>query len=95
MYIGDCGLEDGLNWKLTLDKATGCTPLEDPINRSVASSLIVRGKNLKSIDLSEFKDPRLYARWNPEPVATYVSPLPFNEYDKTAAIIRYPYPAIF
>lgn len=81
MQITNASLEQGLDWDITVSK--------DQYQKSLASLLILRGKDALIADIAAFADPRLYAGWSRHPFEFHFSRQAFNAYDKTATLIRF------
>lgn len=81
MQITNASLEQGLDWGITLNT--------DQHQKSLASLLILRGKDAMIADIAAFSDPRLYVGWSRHPFKFHSSRRPFNAYDKTATLIRF------
>eukprot|EP00794_Sanderia_malayensis_P015594 gene15594-17167_t len=95
MLITDAALEEGMNWEVkvptssvyktisTSKRERGC------FNKSLANSIVVRGKDLQDVSLSDFSDKKIYSGhlsengmltvWNQE--------RPFNNYEKSATLV--------
>ncbi|XP_075575958.1 tubulin delta chain isoform X3 [Pelecanus crispus] len=58
-------------------------------NTSVANLVILRGKDMHSVDLGSFRDPSLYTSWlNPQDAFNvWKTPRAFNKYEKSASLV--------
>ncbi|ETW04143.1 hypothetical protein H310_04499 [Aphanomyces invadans] len=83
MHIANSGMDEGVRWDVSLDNG-------QIFNKSVASMLFLRGPHsdqLGQVDPSAFRDSRLYTSWSMVPFTCMYHPLPFSQYDKTAALL--------
>lgn len=57
--------------------------------RSLANTLILRGKDLDNVDVGAFSDPRLYPSWVPfdSTLSVYKQGRTFNKYEKCATLV--------
>lgn len=69
----------GIDWQVKLEDS----------RRSLANTLILRGKDLDSVDLSSFSDHRLYPPWIPadDTLSVYKQQRTFNKYEKCATLV--------
>ncbi|XP_010155379.1 PREDICTED: tubulin delta chain-like, partial [Eurypyga helias] len=58
-------------------------------NTSIANLVILRGKDVHSVDLGSFRDPSLYTSWlHPQDTFNaWKTPRAFNKYEKSAALV--------
>ncbi|XP_052245705.1 tubulin delta chain-like [Dreissena polymorpha] len=79
MLIANAAMEEGIDWQVKLEDS----------RRSLANTLILRGKDLAGADTGPFSEPRLYPPWVPEDcrLAVYTQPRMFNNYEKCATLI--------
>ncbi|KAL4223799.1 Tubulin delta chain [Mactra antiquata] len=79
MLIANAAMEEGIDWQVRLEDS----------RRSLANTLILRGKELDNIDTSHFSDPRLYPSWSLQDtnLSVYRQPRIFSNYDKCATLI--------
>uniref|UniRef100_A0A8C0GRG6 Tubulin delta chain n=1 Tax=Chelonoidis abingdonii TaxID=106734 RepID=A0A8C0GRG6_CHEAB len=82
----------GINWQvrpplLVPPKASPNKALH--FNTSIANLVVLRGKDVQSIDLGGFRDPALYTSWlNPqEAFKIWKTPRAFNKYEKSASLV--------
>lgn len=89
MQVANAALEEGIDWDVSLS-----TPRSrEHQNTAVASLLFVRGHDAATVDVTAFRDPRMYATWQPRPFTWFSSKAPFNAYDKSATLVRYTAPS--
>ena len=79
MLIADSAMDEGINWKINL---------ENNRTRCIANALFLRGYTNEDTSLDAFSNKKLYKSWYAgDPFKAYVSPVKFNLYEKSAAII--------
>lgn len=86
MLIASAPMEEGIDWQVKV----GETPRGSTRHkRSLAASLVLRGKDLVSADPEDFRDPSLYSTWTSADIAFSLSKQPrwFCGYEKSAALI--------
>ncbi len=77
----------GINWDI---EAGSQTPRgTSRSNRSLANSLILRGKDVETADISAFTDRKLYTDWMPRDDTLNVLKQPriFSQYEKSAVLV--------
>ncbi|KAK7087673.1 tubulin delta chain-like [Littorina saxatilis] len=86
MLIASAYMEEGIDWRV---KAVQTPRGSSPYDRSLAASLILRGKDLTSADPGVFKDPALFPSWMSPEMSFSVSTQPraFYGYEKSASLI--------
>uniref|UniRef100_A0A8D2N6P7 Tubulin delta chain n=1 Tax=Zonotrichia albicollis TaxID=44394 RepID=A0A8D2N6P7_ZONAL len=82
----------GIDWQVRPPQAGSCIPCTNKalhFNTSIANLLILRGKDVHSVELGSFQDPSLYTSWlNPQDAFTaWKTPRAFNKYEKSAALV--------
>ncbi|OQR99149.1 tubulin/FtsZ family [Achlya hypogyna] len=82
MQIANSSLDEGVNWDISLDTSPRAV-----VNKSVGSLLYVRGPDTAAVAADAFLDRRMYCPWASTPCQVLASTAPFNEYDKTAALL--------
>ncbi|TYZ66816.1 hypothetical protein PybrP1_004216 [[Pythium] brassicae (nom. inval.)] len=82
MQVANAPLEEGIDWDVSLATAEGRAR-----NTAVASVLLLRGKDASAADVAAFRQPQMYAQWNPRPFCWHASTTPFNAYEKTATLV--------
>ncbi|XP_038615826.1 tubulin delta chain [Tachyglossus aculeatus] len=95
MLISSAKMEEGIDWQVRPPwlgcRATERGPLKKELhfNTSIANLVILRGKDVQSADLGNFKDPALYTSWL-QPDAAFCewrTPRAFNKYEKSATLV--------
>ncbi|KAK7477418.1 hypothetical protein BaRGS_00031320 [Batillaria attramentaria] len=86
MLIASAPMEEGINWQVKVEETPRGSSRH---NRSLAASLVLRGKDVQSADPSIFRDPSLYSSWTSADIGLSVSTQPrsFCGYEKCAALI--------
>ncbi|XP_019366677.1 PREDICTED: tubulin delta chain isoform X3 [Gavialis gangeticus] len=95
MLIAHAKMEEGINWQVRpplpgLPVSQKCSPSRAPhFNTSVANLVILRGKDVQSVDVGGFRDAALYTSWlNPQDAFNvWKTPRGFNKYEKSAALV--------
>ncbi|XP_052800591.1 tubulin delta chain-like [Mya arenaria] len=79
MLIANAAMEEGIDWQVKLEDS----------RRSLANTLILRGRDLDTVDTSSFSDPRLYPPWVPSDsrLSVYTQPRVFSSYEKCATLV--------
>lgn len=90
MLISNTKMEEGVDWQVrppSSDRAL--RPTTCNFNTSLASLLILRGKDVYSAETGGFEEPALYTSWLPsnEAFNAWKSPVPFNKYEKSATLV--------
>ncbi|XP_014342993.1 tubulin delta chain isoform X2 [Latimeria chalumnae] len=94
MLIANAKMEEGIDWQVRLPPV-GIPPAEKRshhkekhFNTSLSNLVILRGKDVQTVDTGGFKDPALYTAWMPPLMAcsTWRTPRSFNKYEKSATI---------
>ncbi|XP_067668133.1 tubulin delta chain-like [Haliotis asinina] len=87
MLVADAAMEEGINWDITTGSATPRGSHRS--NRSLANTLILRGKEAMMADVSAFQDKKLYTDWMPPDFTLDVlkQPRMFNQYEKSAVLV--------
>lgn len=87
MQLANSATDEGINWSVSTGDATTSGGIQ--FNRSLASLLILRGKDTAAADVSAFRDPKLYVPWMmpDHTVAVWQQGRAFCRYDKSAAIV--------
>ena len=69
----------GIDWQVKLESS----------RRSLANTLLLRGKDLETADVSSFSDSRLYPDWVPENcrLSVYNQPRILNQNEKCATLV--------
>uniref|UniRef100_A0A8C0BCE4 Tubulin delta chain n=1 Tax=Buteo japonicus TaxID=224669 RepID=A0A8C0BCE4_9AVES len=84
----------GIDWQVRPPRL-GLHPLSHSANKplqfntSIANLVILRGKDMHSVDLGSFRDPSLYTSWlNPQDAFNvWKTPRAFNKYEKSASLV--------
>ncbi|KAL8596900.1 hypothetical protein ACOMHN_065849 [Nucella lapillus] len=86
MLIASAPMEEGIDWQVRAEDTPRGTSRYD---RSLAASLILRGKDLATADPAVFRDPSLYTAWTSPDMAFDLSTQPraFSGYEKSAALV--------
>ncbi|XP_027759143.1 tubulin delta chain [Empidonax traillii] len=95
MLIANAQMEEGIDWQVRPPPAGSSTPsshsTKRPLhfNTSIANLVILRGKDVHSVDLGSFQDPSLYTSWlNPRDAwNAWRTPRAFNKYEKSASLV--------
>ncbi|XP_071304175.1 tubulin delta chain isoform X2 [Agelaius tricolor] len=92
MLIANAQMEEGIDWQVRPPHAGSSIPSTNKplhFNTSIANLLVLRGKDVHSVDLGSFQDPSLYTSWlNPqEAFNAWKTPRAFNKYEKSAALV--------
>ncbi|XP_054143207.1 tubulin delta chain isoform X1 [Melozone crissalis] len=92
MLIANAQMEEGIDWQVRPPQPGSCIPCTNKplhFNTSIANLLILRGKDVHSVELGSFQDPSLYTSWlNPQDAFTaWKTPRAFNKYEKSAALV--------
>ncbi|XP_050764957.1 tubulin delta chain isoform X2 [Gymnogyps californianus] len=85
----------GIDWQVRPPRLGSSIPSSHSTNKplqfntSIANLVILRGKDMHSVDLGSFRDPSLYTSWlNPEDAFNaWKTPRAFNKYEKSAALV--------
>uniref|UniRef100_A0A8C0HM41 Tubulin delta 1 n=1 Tax=Buteo japonicus TaxID=224669 RepID=A0A8C0HM41_9AVES len=85
---------EGIDWQVRPPRL-GLHPLSHSANKplqfntSIANLVILRGKDMHSVDLGSFRDPSLYTSWlNPQDAFNvWKTPRAFNKYEKSASLV--------
>lgn len=79
MLIANAAMEEGIDWQVKLEES----------RRSLANTLILRGKDLDVLDVGAFSDPMLYPSWVPpdSTLSVYKQARTFNKYEKCATLV--------
>ncbi|NWS96855.1 TBD protein, partial [Mionectes macconnelli] len=92
MLIANAQMEEGIDWQVRPPPPGSCShstnkPLH--FNTSIANLVILRGKDVHSVDLGSFQDPSLYTSWlNPQDALnSWRTPRAFNKYEKSASLV--------
>lgn len=95
MLIANAKMEEGIDWQVrpplpghpVPPKASPSKALH--FNTSIANLVVLRGKDVQSVDLGSFRDPALYTSWlNPqEAFKIWKTPRAFNKYEKSASLV--------
>ncbi|XP_050784766.1 tubulin delta chain isoform X1 [Gopherus flavomarginatus] len=95
MLIANAKMEEGIDWQVrpplpghpVPPKASPNKALH--FNTSIANLVVLRGKDVQSVDLGGFRDPALYTSWlNPQEVfKIWKTPRAFNKYEKSASLV--------
>ncbi|NXU94667.1 TBD protein, partial [Xiphorhynchus elegans] len=94
MLIANAKMEEGIDWQVrpppagsSISSHSTTKPLH--FNTSIANLLILRGKDVHSVDLGSFQDPSLYTSWLKPQDAFHAwkTPRAFNKYEKSAALV--------
>ncbi|NXM00053.1 TBD protein, partial [Tyrannus savana] len=92
MLIANAQMEEGIDWQVRPPPAGSSShstkrPLH--FNTSIANLVILRGKDVHSVDLGSFQDPSLYTSWlNPRDAwSAWRTPRAFNKYEKSASLV--------
>lgn len=75
----NCAVFAGVDWQVKLEES----------RRSLANTLLLRGRDLDLVDTLTFRDPRLYPTWVPDTsrLSVYTQPRVFSDYDKCATLV--------
>ncbi|XP_076452877.1 tubulin delta chain-like [Babylonia areolata] len=86
MLIASAPMEEGIDWRVKAEETPRGSSLYD---RSLAASLILRGKDLASADPGVFRDSSLYTPWMSPDMSFNVSTQPraFSAYEKSATLV--------
>lgn len=86
MLIASAPMEEGIDWQVKVEETPRGSARH---NRSLAASLVLRGKDVSSADASVFRDPSLYTTWTSPDVGFNLSTQPrsFSSYEKCATLI--------
>ncbi|XP_074869712.1 tubulin delta chain isoform X2 [Carettochelys insculpta] len=95
MLIANAKMEEGINWQvrppLRGNPGAAKTSPDKALhfNSSIANLVVLRGKDVQSVDLGGFEDPALYTSWlNPQDAFTvWKTPRAFNKYEKSASLV--------
>ncbi|NWQ66594.1 TBD protein, partial [Neopipo cinnamomea] len=92
MLIANAQMEEGIDWQVRPPPAgSSSRSTRKPLhfNASVANLVILRGKDVHSVDLGSFQDPSLYPSWlNPQDALNaWRTPRAFNKYEKSASLV--------
>ncbi|NXE63534.1 TBD protein, partial [Calcarius ornatus] len=92
MLIANAPMEEGIDWQVRPPQPGSSIPSTNKplhFNTSIANLLILRGKDVHSVDLGSFQDPSLYTSWlNPQDAFNaWKTPRAFNKYEKSAALV--------
>ncbi|XP_050177512.1 tubulin delta chain isoform X2 [Myiozetetes cayanensis] len=95
MLIANAQMEEGIDWQVRPPPAGSSSPsshsTKRPLhfNTSIANLVILRGKDVHSVDLGSFQDPSLYTSWlNPRDAwNAWRTPRAFNKYEKSASLV--------
>ncbi|KAH9515143.1 Tubulin delta chain [Bulinus truncatus] len=87
MLIADSPMEEGINWDIK--PATRTLSGNTCFNRSLATLLILRGRETLSTETQIFSDPNIYTPWMPAGLASCVlrQPRLFCDYEKAATLV--------
>ncbi|KAL5016563.1 hypothetical protein ScPMuIL_006152 [Solemya velum] len=87
MLIADAAMEEGINWDVRLGEETPRGSVKH--NRSVSNMLVLRGKDIQTVNVSDFQEPQLYVPWVPPSIGLSVwrNSRTFNMYEKSAALV--------
>lgn len=87
MQLVNSATDEGMNWSVSTKDATLSQEIQ--FNRSLASLLILRGKDLPQADTSAFQDPKLYVPWMTlgHRFAMWQQSRAFCHYERFAAIV--------
>ncbi|XP_009819271.2 tubulin delta chain isoform X3 [Gavia stellata] len=85
----------GIDWQVRPPRLGSSIPSSHSTNKplyfntSIANLVILRGKDLHSVDLGSFRDPSLYTSWlNPQDAFNaWKTPRAFNKYEKSASLV--------
>uniref|UniRef100_A0A8C6SLI5 Tubulin delta chain n=1 Tax=Neogobius melanostomus TaxID=47308 RepID=A0A8C6SLI5_9GOBI len=91
MLVSNTKMEEGIDWQVrppSNSDRTRSLPVHN-FNRSLASLLILRGKDVYSAETGSFEEPSLYTSWLPsnESFNTWKCTVPFNKYEKSATLV--------
>ncbi|GFN99422.1 tubulin delta chain [Plakobranchus ocellatus] len=88
MLISDAPMEEGINWNIRPVQHRTETG-HNCFNRSLATVLVLRGRDISNVDTSMFNDPAIYAPWvSPDLMSCVIrQPRLFCEYDQAAALV--------
>ncbi|NXO27111.1 TBD protein, partial [Cisticola juncidis] len=91
MLIANAHMEEGIDWQVRPPHPGSSISTNKPLhfNTSIANLVILRGKDVHSVDLGSFQDPSLYTSWlNPQDAFNaWKTPRAFNKYEKSAALV--------
>ncbi|XP_027515973.1 tubulin delta chain [Corapipo altera] len=95
MLIAHAQMEEGIDWQVRPPPPGSSTPsshsTKKPLhfNTSIANLVILRGKDVHSVDLGSFQDPSLYTSWlKPQDAFNaWRTPRAFNKYEKSASLV--------
>uniref|UniRef100_A0A8C0V2X5 Tubulin delta chain n=1 Tax=Cyanistes caeruleus TaxID=156563 RepID=A0A8C0V2X5_CYACU len=92
MLIANAQMEEGIDWQVRPPQPGSSTPSTNKplhFNTSIANLVILRGKDVHSVDLGSFQDPSLYTSWlNPQDAFNaWKTPRAFNKYEKSASLV--------
>ncbi|NXP91437.1 TBD protein, partial [Passerina amoena] len=92
MLIANAPMEEGIDWQVRPPHPGSSIPSTSKalhFNTSIANLLILRGKDVHSVDLGSFQDPSLYTSWlKPQDAFNaWKTPRAFNKYEKSAALV--------
>ncbi|XP_041378716.1 tubulin delta chain-like [Gigantopelta aegis] len=87
MLIANAAMEEGIDWDVQAGSETprGTTRY----NRSLANTLILRGKDIDTANCAPFSERKLYADWVPADCRLCVmkQPRAFGQYEKSAVLV--------
>ncbi|XP_040506431.1 tubulin delta chain isoform X4 [Gallus gallus] len=95
MLIANAKMEEGIDWQVrppcpgsSISSSHSTNKLLH-FNTSIANLVILRGKDMHSVDLGSFRDPSLYTSWlNPQDAFNaWKTPRAFNKYEKSASLV--------
>ncbi|XP_063258894.1 tubulin delta chain isoform X2 [Prinia subflava] len=91
ILIANAHMEEGIDWQVRPPQPGSSTSTNKPLhfNTSIANLVILRGKDVHSVDVGSFQDPSLYTSWlNPQDAFNaWKTPRAFNKYEKSAALV--------
>ncbi|XP_068601798.1 tubulin delta chain [Brachionichthys hirsutus] len=91
MLVCNSKMEEGIDWQVRPPSGSGRTgSLTGPgFNTSLASLLVLRGRDVFGAETGGFLDPALYASWLPsaDAFSSWKSPVPFNKHEKSATLV--------
>mmetsp|Transcript_6826 Transcript_6826/g.10699 ORF Transcript_6826/g.10699 Transcript_6826/m.10699 type:complete len:443 (+) Transcript_6826:226-1554(+) len=87
MHVSDARVDSAINWNLNFQKDSNPKASTSAINKSLASVLYVRGKDITAADMSQFTQPSLYASWVEDPLLVCKHPQRIHDYEMAAALL--------
>ncbi|XP_068066747.1 tubulin delta chain isoform X3 [Anomalospiza imberbis] len=91
MLIASAQMEEGIDWQVRPPHPSSIPSTNKPLhfNTSIANLVVLRGKDVRGVDLGSFQDPSLYTSWlNPQDAFNaWRAPRAFNKYEKSAALV--------